>query len=257
MVPAVMRTHKETDVFPNDTTMNTARPLTFSMTIFLPLLPLLPPHTRNPVKGTSFVYKDGSFGLSFKNYTTHVLVALARVLNGLRQSCKSYQWQYGLSSSFITRVFTRRHQLGSCCLASYINFLCTSPFPSCPHCSFCVELCCNPTLYFRPWHTWCQPMALPVYGFCLRQLFCAKTELLASTNSIVVMINTIILRLTIALPFKLSFLFIILDTLGYTPFIIFHINIMVKINLLISYFYYQSSYSTCSLTSWKNNIEFT
>ena len=165
MLPAVTSTHKEQDIFHHDKNTNTTRPPTSPITIpltaspsspspykysttirirllldrrlprwpfLLPLLPLLPPYTRNLVKGTSFVYNNGSFGLSFKNYTTLVSVALARVFNGLRQSCTSYQWQYGLFGTFIMRVFACCHQLGSCCSASCIKFILHLPFSLLP-----------------------------------------------------------------------------------------------------------------------------
>ena len=140
------------------------------------LLPLLHPHPRNPVKRTRFVYNDSIFGLSLKNYNIHVSVALVLDLIGLQHSFTSYQWQYGLFGSFTMIACARQHQLGSCCLASCIEFILHLSFSLCPHCSFRVELCCSPTLYFRPWHTWCRPIALSFYGCCLRRLFCAKTE---------------------------------------------------------------------------------
>ena len=81
MLPAFISTHKEQDVFPDDKTMNKAKPLTLSMTISPTASSSSPPHTRNLVKGMSFVYNNGSFGPLFKNYTTLVLVAVALVSN--------------------------------------------------------------------------------------------------------------------------------------------------------------------------------
>ena len=65
-------------------TMNTVRPPTALINIASAASPSSTSHTRNLVKGNNCDYNDSMFGLSFKNYTTHVLVALALDLNGLR-----------------------------------------------------------------------------------------------------------------------------------------------------------------------------
>ena len=136
------------------------------------LLPLLPPHTRNPVKRTRFVYNDSSFGLSLKNYNIHVSVARVLDLIGLQQSCTSYQWQSGLFGSFIMMMASaRRHQLGSCCSASCIKFILHLPFSVVPSLFFSCRTLFSPTLNYRLWHTWCHPTALSFHGCCLRRLF--------------------------------------------------------------------------------------
>ena len=135
------------------------------------LLPLLPCHMRNRVKGKSFVYNDISFGLSFKSYTTPVLVALALDFNGLQLSCTSYQWQSGLFGSFTMTACARRHQLGSCCSASCIKFILHLPFSVVPSLFFSCRTLFSPTLNYRLWHTWCRLTALFFHGCCLRRLF--------------------------------------------------------------------------------------
>ena len=73
-------------------TVSTAKllPDMTTTTSVLPSIPLtFPP--RHQVEGTSLVYNDGNVGYSFKDYTTHVYVALALDSNGLLSFFISYQ----------------------------------------------------------------------------------------------------------------------------------------------------------------------
>ena len=91
MLPAVIVTQEDQDIFPDYTTMNTVRPTTVLIAIASGASPSSTSQHKKSGKGKRFDYNDCSFRLLFKNYTTHILVALTLELNGLRQSCTSYQ----------------------------------------------------------------------------------------------------------------------------------------------------------------------